>query len=972
MVFGVIFPTAANILGVLLFLRLPWIVGKAGVLQAFGLVAVCCCCTFITTLSLSAVATNGKILGGGSYFLIARSMGPALGAGVGLCFYMANSVGAAMYFMGTVEAWEYAFPDVQLMDVGTVNNIRVTGFLILVVALVLVSLGIKIVTRAGSVFLVIVLFSIFCMFLGCLIGPVDGVSTSATYNVDVQLENIMLTINATWEGVAGGYLSDNFGPGYEEEQLAFPSDTTKYSFVALMALWFPACTGIMAGSNRSGDLKNPAHMIPTGTLIAQASTSFCYLMFVILYGATAPRTTLLNDKFFASSSAFPVKEIVIFGVMASTIGAGLTSLVSGCRLLSAIAGDGTLPILRIFSVSVGKEPRLALVASGILCCLAIAVGELNVVASILTMFFLMCYTCVNASCFLLVLVNDPNWRPTFKYHHWVVSLLGAVLCVWMMFAVSPLWALVAMLFCSIVFIYAAHHSHQVKWGDGFQGMKFQLARNILMKMDLKQHTKNWRPMLLCVTGASIDTNNEVQIEDPEILSFASQLQGGQGITIVGGVVCSKNGDIFSDAGPFMSPHFQEHMNDGQEQMKKLIKECGIAGFGRLVHTNDFFDGLMSLVQISGLGVFQPNCVLARWPHGWDVPGEHGREKRVRLLRLVQVAVVFHKVMMIVKGTELPALTDRLSGTVDIWWIVADGGILLLLPCLLSKHKVWSNCRTRLFVVAEEVADEDPSLVLQHELEAYVRDFRLNVEVCVKILRQDDAHIDVEPAATRAETAHDEEPTNDQDARQQNEEDDGGLHFVNEPSTVEAPGTGEVFHGAALAEGLHRWRHHMEDEASENHLHQNDHSHVSHGSPRGVLHYMGDNSNTLNSKASSLSALLNLLSHHQGFPSEPPTIGSQAGVVFQGALERRSANMTTAEQLSADTPCNAKDMATARGLNELFRESSSDAELVVTNLPDMPLGESALGYCQLIDAMTTGLERSLLLRGTHHEVITAFT
>ena len=79
-------------------------------------------------------------------------------------------------------------------------------------------------------------------------------------------------------------------------------------------------------------------------------------------------------------------------------------------------------------------------------------------------------------------------------------------------------------------------------------------------------------MLLCVTGASIDTNNEVQIEDPEILSFASQLQGGQGITIVGGVVCSKNGDIFSDAGPFMSPHFQEHMNDGQEQMKKLIKE----------------------------------------------------------------------------------------------------------------------------------------------------------------------------------------------------------------------------------------------------------------------------------------------------------------------------------------------------------------------------------------------------------------
>ncbi|CAE8599490.1 unnamed protein product, partial [Polarella glacialis] len=111
--------------------------------------------------------------------------------------------------------------------------------------------------------------------------------------------------------------------------------------------------------------------------------------------------------------AWPVREIVVYGVMASSIGAGLSSMVSGTRLLSAIASDGTLPILKIFAAPPGKEPRLALLASACLCTLAISVGELNAIAPILTMFFLMCYTCVNMSCAICELVNDPSWRPTF-------------------------------------------------------------------------------------------------------------------------------------------------------------------------------------------------------------------------------------------------------------------------------------------------------------------------------------------------------------------------------------------------------------------------------------------------------------------------------------------------------------------------------------------------------------------------------
>ena len=171
-------PPTVNTLGVLLFLGLPWNLGKAEVLQAFGLVAVCRSCTFINTLSLSAVATHGKLVGGSSYCLISRS--------IGLRFYPTswpNSMGAAMYLMGTVEAWEVAFPDAQLLEAGTVSYVRVTGYLIRAVAFVVVSLGVKFETHAVTGFLIIALLTILCMFLGCLIGPVEGVGTRGTFEV---------------------------------------------------------------------------------------------------------------------------------------------------------------------------------------------------------------------------------------------------------------------------------------------------------------------------------------------------------------------------------------------------------------------------------------------------------------------------------------------------------------------------------------------------------------------------------------------------------------------------------------------------------------------------------------------------------------------------------------------------------------------------------------------------------------------
>lgn len=984
-VMGVVFPCMANILGVLLFLRLPWIVGKAGILQGFFLVLVCCSCTFVTTLSLSAVATNGKIAGGGSYFLISRSLGPALGAGVGLCFYMANSIGAAMYFMGTVEAWEIAQPDLQILTAGEINNIRVTAFGILVVALIIVAGGVKFVAKLGTVFLFIVLAVIACMYIGCFVGPNFGSESPYEYTLpdDFSAGNISGTIFLEFSSPSGTHFSDNFNAEYDAEQWAFPKDTAEHNFISLMALWFPAVTGIMAGSNRSSDLADPAGSIPKGTLTAQILTSIIYLSFVFLYGAVAPRESLLHDKFFAASSAWPAKEAVTYGVMASTIGAGLTSLVSGSRLLSAIAGDRTLPILSVFAVPPGKEPRLALLASGVLCTLAIAIGELNAVAPVLTMFFLMCYVCVNLSCAVLEAVHDPNWRPTFRFHHWSISLFGAILCLWMMFAMSPLFAGIAMLFCAVIFTYASHNSHQVKWGDGWQGMKFQLARNILQRIDITMHTKNWRPQLLVITEADIaerdvpdaDTPEVIVLSNPELLNLASQLKGGRGITIFGGVCLGK--DTFGDGGLFVSPLARQRALDGQITIQRLLKKHAIEGFGRMVYVEDFSAGLLSLVQIAGLGAFQPNCVMAAWPkeEEWRATGDKGLEVRSRLIRLVQVSVVFHKVVLLAKGLPFPSLQERVHGTIDIWWIVADGGILLLLPFLLSKHPVWARCRMRLFAVADQT--EDDAAQIKTQLETYVRDFRLNVEVYVKMLEVA-GEFGAQDGAVMHERAAAENP------------------WLDTGKAVAVPVTPEQARVVedelpraqlsslsyqSIGSELRRWRSGQPD--TPDHVGQT-------GTGQGstsvrnhsfAKHFPMSPPTSIGRQVSAPATLQDV-----GFD---PIIGTGTGAsgvlpdphaaVSMGSLGgghssiyNNSSFMRSQAQISSTKPCTVEEMSVARALKKIIQEESTDAELVVTNLPDMPPGESAYGYFELVEEMTAGLRRTFLVRGTASEVITAFT
>nr|XP_009911056.1 PREDICTED: solute carrier family 12 member 4-like isoform X2 [Haliaeetus albicilla] len=363
---GVYLPCMQNIFGVILFLRLTWMVGMAGVLQSFLIVLLCCCCTMLTTISMSAIATNGVVPAGGSYFMISRSLGPEFGGAVGLCFYLGTTFAGAMYILGAIEILlTYIVPQAAIFhpsgahdaSSAMLNNMRVYGTVFLILMAVVVFVGVKYVNKFASLFLACVVISILSIYAGAIKSIFDppefpicmlGNRTLSRDQFDVCAKTIVkdnITVaSKLWElfchstnlttencdeyflmnnvseiagipGAASGILKDNLWSNYLEkgeilEKAHHPSvdvagqknnlhlyvlSDIATSFMVLVGIFFPSVTGIMAGSNRSGDLKDAQKSIPVGTILAIVTTSLVYFSCVLLFGACI-EGVVLRDK----------------------------------------------------------------------------------------------------------------------------------------------------------------------------------------------------------------------------------------------------------------------------------------------------------------------------------------------------------------------------------------------------------------------------------------------------------------------------------------------------------------------------------------------------------------------------------------------------------------------------------------------------------------------------------------------------
>jgi len=709
---GVYIPCVQNIFGVVLFLELAAIVGEIGIIYTMLIILLCTACTVLTTLSMSAIATNGLVPGGGSYYMISRSLGPEFGGAVGILFFLGTSIAASMYITGVVQAAAAQWP--VLVNWSQEWSRRVLGTVVLAAGSAIVGGGVRTATIFGNLSLGAVITVILLLFAGFF-------SSGAIYPMSEEDDPLGVTRGITgWSSetlaqnvfAEPGVVDYSCSPG--EAPAEIPVMSISLFFVKL-ALFFPSVTGIMAGSNRSDALADPSKSIPIGTLGAILTTTTTYLLATLFFGWTIESWRLLcKSPVVAAQMVWPSKFIGIVGIILSSFGAGIQSLFGAPRLLSAILKDGVLPALsRFFPSKTSGEPlrELGLTAFIAWVFIVIGNGDLTVILPIQTMFFLLCYAFVNVACFLFSFLKLPNWRPSWRYYSVWSALAGLILSFSMMFIANWAIALVSVVIATAIWIYIHYRGAQANWGDGLRGAKVQMARATLLSVDPMEvvHTKNWRPQVLAF--AAVDEDNAPR--DARFFCLLSQLKKAQGLTIVATVLRGTARKRAPD------------IRVAVEFLNKTMHRSGLRGFAEVIASESKWDAIDHLIQHSGLGALEPNTVLLGWPSDRHIQSRRFAAKYVQTL---QTAIGLGKTVVVARGIDnFPGNTEYMSGTIDIWWILHDGGVLLMLPYLLQQHRVWRNCKLRLFTVAYLL---DNSLKMERDLKAYLAQLRIEAEVHV--------------------------------------------------------------------------------------------------------------------------------------------------------------------------------------------------------------------------------------------------
>lgn len=631
---GVFTPNVLTILGVIMFLRFGHVVGQSGVIYAIAIVLLAELITSTTAISLAAIATNTRLKGGGAYYLISRSLGVEFGGAIGVVFFLAQAISVAMYVIGFTEALLQAFPQIGWSP-------RTVGSLVNVVVFV-------------------------CVFIGAAWA--------------IKLQYFILAV------LAASILSFMIGAGSSFSMATFQQNLHPHfvdgaNFFTMFALFFPAATGIMAGANMSGDLRDPAKSIPSGTFAAIGTTAVIYLVIAVLLAGVWPQRDLIANPFVMNAVA-AVPALIVAGVLAATLSSALGSMMGAPRILQAFARDNVFASLRPLAVGSGRsdEPRRAIILTFVVAETAILLGNLDAVASIITMFFMVTYGMLNLACFYESYSNNPSFRPRFRWSHWSTGLAGAVGCGVVMLLMAPFWAVAAMAIVAGFVWLVTRREIGARWGDVQSGVAFERARRALLRLEReKYHPKNWRPIILALTG--------VAWTRPVVAEYGHWLSAGHGVLSLGQVI---GGDVEDRV---------ERRRAAEESLREFIREEELSAFPAVVVEEDFLEGMKALLQCHGIGGMRPNLALFGWA---DDPE--------RLEAFADVLRLTHRLkrdVVIVKCDEEHERWPVPEGTIDVWWRGRQNGPLMLsLAHLLGQNPEFRTHPIRVVrVVPNEEARE---------------------------------------------------------------------------------------------------------------------------------------------------------------------------------------------------------------------------------------------------------------------------
>jgi len=460
-----VFMTAiSTILGAILFLRFGWAVGNVGLLGTLGIVLLGHLITVPTALAVAEIATNQKVLGGGAYYIISRSFGFNIGGAIGIALYFSQAISVAFYIIAFGEAFDPIIEIIQNKHGILIEKSWITiGSTIIISALML------------------------------------------TRGANMGMKFLYFVVALLLASLAMFFLGKPEGGFHEVNYYAHVEDPKEFFYV--FTIIFPAFTGIAAGLGLSGDLKNPQKSIPYGTIAATIGGLIIYILAAFKFSASASPADLDTDQLIMSKIAV-WGPIIPLGLAAACLSSALGSIMIAPRTIQAIGMDSILPSRGINSwLAKGKakdnEPINGSIITIIIAFGFVFVGDINVVAEIISMFFMITYGAICLISFLEHFAADPAYRPTFK-SRWYISAIGAALSFWVMFKMNTVYAFISIIIMSLLY-FMINNSSKDKKGLAklFKGVVFQLSRQLQVfaqRADKEDREISWRPFTICISS----------------------------------------------------------------------------------------------------------------------------------------------------------------------------------------------------------------------------------------------------------------------------------------------------------------------------------------------------------------------------------------------------------------------------------------------------------------------------------------
>ena len=655
---GVFTPSILTILGVIMYLRFGWVVGNAGLIGTLIIVTISTAITFLTALSVCAIATDKVVRAGGAYYMISRSLGIETGGAVGISLYFAQAVSVALYTIGFAESLVSA--DINIFGLSV--NFQDWGLNQTYVALIVTILvGILAITSAE-------------------------LAIKAQYFIMAAIAISLLAF------IFGSPL-----PNVEPQWLSAPPETA-LPFWTVFAVFFPAVTGIMAGVNMSGDLKDPIKSLPTGTLAAVGTGYVIYMLLPIFMAMRADSASLINPDVFVMQKT-AVKGLgftMLLGVWGATLSSAIGSILGAPRVLQALARDGVLPPMFSWlgkGHGANDEPRNGTWISLGIAIAAVCVGDLNLIAPILSMFFLTTYLVLNVSAGIEGFLQSPSFRPSFRVH-WSLSMLGAFGCLGVMFLINPIATVCAAIVVLGIYIWLQRRELETTWGDVRRGMWMALISQGIFQIEEQDDPKNWRPHILVLSGAPQKRWSLIELAD----GFSHN----RSLMTVSSVLPSGSRDL-------------QQQQKLESTILEYLRKRGVKALTRVVTAEDPFDGAVKLVETYGLGPLVPNTVV--------MGDSEAPERRAGFCNAIAEIHASKRNLVIFHENQQQGFGFRRK--IDVWWggMQSNGSLMLLLAYLLRTDINWRNAKIYLKLV---VPDSTAAAAAKDNLDNFSKSLRIDV------------------------------------------------------------------------------------------------------------------------------------------------------------------------------------------------------------------------------------------------------